>query len=149
MGCSRSPCGEEKQRQEKERNSQTTSSPAYKICDRPIASDVSTTAFWRYDAGPITSEHLFIPCRSDTIIYMLNFTQIMPELFNMSHGARQQGSAAQHGSRQEQGGDRTLNAFHRRSPCVSLDRQPTRQGHQVAETQNALARLSRMCASAQ
>src|SRR4051794_33692393 len=55
---------------------------------------------------------------------------------------------AHHAGRQEQGGDCVLNASHRRSPCVSLDRQPTGQSHQVAETQSALAQLSRMCASA-
>ena len=73
--------------------------------------------------------------------YSLNFTDITPELFKLSPGARQQGSAAHHAGRQEQGGDRVLNASHRGSPCVSLDRQPTGQSHQVAEIQSALADL--------
>ena len=80
--------------------------------------------------------------------YSLNFADVTPELFKLSPGARQQSSAAHHAGRQEQGGDRVLNASHRTSPCVSLDRQPTGQSHHVAETQSALAQLSRMCASA-
>src|SRR5215218_10067440 len=79
--------------------------------------------------------------------YSLNFANITPELFKLSPGARQQSSAAHHAGRQEQGGDRVLKTSHRRSPCVSLDRQPTGQSHQIAEIQSALAQLSRMCAS--